>query len=657
MLFNLFPLKKSTKPSMFSANRQDYNMLNNINISSPDITVYDNMIQSIPIISAGVHKIIRLIGEFEVICDSPNQQNQINQFINTVKVGGSSTGIRQFILTYLYDMLVYGNAVGEIIPTDNGVEYLYNVPLQDFSMSNDQNLFIPNFFKINNHTLTPIQYPEYILFTPLNPKSGQLLGNSILKDCTSIAESLAQVFRAIGKSFQRLGDLRYAVTYHPNQNVDSLEAKDIATDMSNQWSNVMNSNSSTSIKDFIAVGDVDIKVIGADNNFIDTATPVRQLNEQIIARLGLPPFILGLNWSTSERMSKQQADILISEINNYRRLISPVIQKICETHLILCGQFNNVKISWNNINLQDEVELARAKLISAQADKILRNGSNANLTLINSFTRRELSQDQVFSFDFILCDNDVDRDLEKFSDNALEKISDMFVGITGVFDHNPSSHNQQARIFKSELITDPLIKNSLGQPYKSVKASAYMVRTSSNADLISEIDAGIKKEVSIGCKVDKKSCSICSKISCSHKKGQLYNNNLCYHLLDNVSDAYEWSFVAVPAQKNAGITKKFSTLTTTHSQNISNFSTHTIQLAQIGKNQLDIIKKDIFKSIFHSCSNSNMQIISNIMDTLDFNELCALKSILSTNTTKPFPSSQFCPKSQLTNTTNNNFKI
>lgn len=284
------------------------------------------------------------------------------------------------------------------------------------------------------------------------------------------------------------------------------------------------------------------------------------------------------------------------------------------------------------------------------------NIPNDNLTLINSFTRRELSQDEVFSFDFILCDNDVDRDLEKFSDTSLEKIAEIFVGITGVFDHNPSSHNQQARIFKATVITDTLIKNSLGQPYKSVKASAYMVRTSTNADLISEIDAGIKKEVSVSCKVDKKSCSICSKISCTHKKGQSYNDNLCYHILDNVSDAYEWSFVAVPAQKNAGITKKFSTLTTSHCANTSHISSHTIDLAKIGKNQMDLVKKDIYKSIFHTSNPSNLQIMANVMDRLDFDELCAIKSILLYNNT-PSVSSQFFSNSHVANTTNNNFKI
>ena len=63
---------------------------------------------------------------------------------------------------------------------------------------------------------------------------------------------------------------------------------------------------SGSVRDFVAVGDVDIKVIGADNQVLDSQVPVRQILEQLVARTGIPPFMLGLSWSSTERMSTQQ---------------------------------------------------------------------------------------------------------------------------------------------------------------------------------------------------------------------------------------------------------------------------------------------------------------------------------------------------------------
>ena len=184
------------------------------------------------------------------------------------------------------------------------------------------------------------------------------------------------------------------------------------------------------------------------------------------------------------------------------------------------------------------------------------------LDKINRFTRREFSADELYTFSVILCDNDIDRDCECFSDSALEKLKELFIGRTGIFDHDASTANQNARIFDTEIVTDEQRTTKYGEPYRYLKASAYMVRTDDNKNLIAEIDGGIKKEVSISCSAAKRKCSVCgcdkAVQSCSHIKGKSYGGRLCHIVLDNITDAYEWSFVAVPAQVNAGVTKKFT---------------------------------------------------------------------------------------------------
>lgn len=181
------------------------------------------------------------------------------------------------------------------------------------------------------------------------------------------------------------------------------------------------------------------------------------------------------------------------------------------------------------------------------------------LEQLNAFTRRNHTLDEVYLFDLILCDNEIDRDGDCFSDAALAELQKRFVGVTGIFDHNPKSANQTARIFRTELRTEPERLTKAGKPYRCLAANAYMVRTAGNADLIREIDAGIKKEVSISCAVGARVCSVCGKNHlhkpCSHIKGRTYGGTLCYTTLDQVTDVYEWSFVAVPAQRHAGVTK------------------------------------------------------------------------------------------------------
>lgn len=187
---------------------------------------------------------------------------------------------------------------------------------------------------------------------------------------------------------------------------------------------------------------------------------------------------------------------------------------------------------------------------------------NNQLEKINRLTRRPLTADEVYIFSVVLCDNETDRDCECFSDEALSQLQKLFIGKTGISDHDPRASNQNARIFDTELVTDDSRTTKNGKPYKYLKASVYMVRTDENRSLIAEIDGGIKKEVSISCSASRKICSVCgcdkTKTGCAHVKGKTYNGKLCHTILDNITDAYEWSFVAVPAQISAGVTKKLS---------------------------------------------------------------------------------------------------
>lgn len=184
-----------------------------------------------------------------------------------------------------------------------------------------------------------------------------------------------------------------------------------------------------------------------------------------------------------------------------------------------------------------------------------------NLEKINQFTRRELSEEEVYLFDVILCDNNIDRDCEAFSEKALEQMQKLFIGKTGIFDHNLKSAGQTARIYDTELVRSPDTLTKDKRPLISLKAHAYMIRTSSNADFIKEIDAGIKKEVSVSCHAGKHVCSVCGQdkknASCRHVPGKSYGQKFCFTILDDIQDAYEWSFVAVPAQTAAGVTKYF----------------------------------------------------------------------------------------------------
>ncbi len=183
------------------------------------------------------------------------------------------------------------------------------------------------------------------------------------------------------------------------------------------------------------------------------------------------------------------------------------------------------------------------------------------LELINGYTRSPLTAEDVYIFSVTLCDNETDRDFERFSTESLAVLGELFTGKTGISDHSMRSKDQRARIFRTYTEKQPGKKTYCGEDYTALKARAYMLRTDENASLIKEIEGGIKKEVSVGCAMGECICSICGKDMkkhlCEHIKGKVYGDRVCHGILKSPTDAYEWSFVAVPAQRNAGVTKSF----------------------------------------------------------------------------------------------------
>ena len=172
------------------------------------------------------------------------------------------------------------------------------------------------------------------------------------------------------------------------------------------------------------------------------------------------------------------------------------------------------------------------------------------LELIHRQTKTPLAAEELYVFSLRLCDDQPDRDGERFDTQALPALAKMLVGKTGLSDHRWDAERQVARIF------DTTVEHEEGTSF--IRAWVYLLRAY-NQQLIDEIEGGIRREVSIGCAMKKRRCSICGAEmgSCAHEKGQVYSGQLCTAVLSEPADAYEFSFVAVPAQPRAGVMKRF----------------------------------------------------------------------------------------------------
>ncbi len=257
-----------------------------------------------------------------------------------------------------------------------------------------------------------------------------------------------------------------------------------------------------------------------------------------------------------------------------------------------------------------------------------------DLALINALARKELGAEEVYTFTVRLCDNEVDREWERFPRETLEALAPLFVGKSGIFDHAWSAHGQTARIYKTQVVVEEGKLTQAGDPACYLKGWAYMLRTGDNASLIAEIEGGIKREVSVGCAVEKAVCSVCGQElgQCRHVKGRTYNKKLCWAELTGAKDAYEWSFVAVPAQPRAGVIKAMAPTLKELAKASPEAGEELRELekaAGLGQRYLEELRGEVVRLCGLSQPQLEVGVVRSIAKKLDEEELRALKALFS----------------------------
>lgn len=332
--------------------------------------IYRQIREAIPVLDAAVGKLVRLSGGFSVACPGGVAQKRLEQFLKTMPCGYGQVGIDSFLSCYMDSLLTYGRAVGELVVSGDRVRGLCWGDVTALQIcQGDSPMEVELWGPDNRGSMRPLPYPHLLLFTALNPEPKHPYGVSIFRGMPFLADILMKIYAAIGSNWERAGNVRYSVICKGGEELDPDVAQERGRQVAQEWAKAMEESKHGTVRDFVAMGDVQIRVIGGEAPILDSQVPVRQMLEQLVAKTGLPPFLLGLNWSTTERMSTQQADILTSELWALRRTVEPAVRKICKMYLALEGLDDRVEILWDDISLQDITEQAQAELYKAQAEK------------------------------------------------------------------------------------------------------------------------------------------------------------------------------------------------------------------------------------------------------------------------------------------------
>ena len=218
-----------------------------------------------------------------------------------------------------------------------------------------------------------------------------------------------------------------------------------------------------------------------------------------------------------------------------------------------------------------------------------------------------------------------------FDNEALERLGELFVGRSGIFDHQWSARGQTARLYRTEVVREPAVRTRAGDEYRWLKGWAYLLRTEKNGELIAEIEGGIKKEVSVGCSAGRSVCSICGAEDgdCGHAPGQVYDGALCFRELRDIADAYEWSFVAVPAQRAAGVLERFGR---------EREEDRTLRKeAALGRKYLRELRREVARLAMLADDEADGAVLARAAERLEEPELLELRKSFEARAAKRFP--------------------
>ena len=258
------------------------------------------------------------------------------------------------------------------------------------------------------------------------------------------------------------------------------------------------------------------------------------------------------------------------------------------------------------------------------------------LEAINAQAKVALNPEQVYVFSLRLCDDQIDRDAERFDNAALPALAKLFIGKTGIVDHKWSTEAQVARIFATEVVKEDAVSY--------IKAWAYIRRGGHADEVIADIEAGIKKEVSVGCAMGRAVCSVCGSEygTCGHQKGQHYDGELCCAIVKEPMDAYEFSFVAVPAQPNAGVLKGLGSGRRTLKELADEFGVQSeyralFKEAELGRQYLGQIRDDVVRLCLSLELGADEPTLRSIVKNAAAEDLLKLKAALQQRLDESLP--------------------
>lgn len=342
-----------------------------------NIGLFRTIREAIPFVNIAIQKKVKLIGwaDFETYGDKKLKE-KLTAFKDEVQVNWFSRGLMTMISELAGSAFETGMGFGEIVPTKSYTDIyrLKTCRTEDFRFALHKGELVIATFDNNEFQAVPVEYQDLVTFLAFDQRDGHPMGYSALYSLPFVSQILLRMEKSWENATWRAGDPTYVTIVTGGDNQSPAEVKQISDAIGDQVKNVMALRRQGQTADIHGGvpygGKVEIRALGADTSMTIAEISVRTILEQIISELDLPPSMLGVSWATTERMSKDQNDMLVSSIKWERYRLNSIIRQIIDIYLIMTGDAGKrYDVTWTDVNLLDETEQAKARLFNAQANE------------------------------------------------------------------------------------------------------------------------------------------------------------------------------------------------------------------------------------------------------------------------------------------------
>jgi len=304
-----------------------------------DFAIYRALREGVPVIDAAIRELKRLVGSFGIEAEDQTK-SEIESFLANIPILGTrQTGFQNFLALHLDSLLLFGKAAAEIVLTNarDGVYGLKPIPAETIRLvaGPEGQLQIAQ-QQPQGLVILP---DDLVFYNVLSPQDNRPHGTSLLASLAFVADIWLKMAWSLGKTWERFGIPTFHVNWLPDDNFrdpSGSQTQRILDQVEAQFIDAMESRRDlSSTKDFFSAGNIKVEVIGANGQALDFQLPHRAIMEQIVSVTGLPPWWLGFSWSTTERLSQQQADKIVGNTKSWRDEITPDILHLINLHLLL----------------------------------------------------------------------------------------------------------------------------------------------------------------------------------------------------------------------------------------------------------------------------------------------------------------------------------